>query len=176
MNSFLELVRKRFSCRSFLDKSVPKELIEKIFEAARVAPSAVNNQPWLFAVISEVTLKKMIASCYSRPWLESAPIIIVACGDHNRSWRRADGKDHCDIDVAIAIDHLMLAATDNGLATCWVCKFDVMKCSSILELPAHITPVALIPLGYPKDTIDSEKHLEKRKLLCDIVFWDKIKF
>ncbi|NVO11816.1 MAG: nitroreductase family protein [Bacteroidales bacterium] len=176
MDSFLDLARKRFSCRSFLDKDVPKEIIEKIFEAARIAPSAVNGQPWLFVVISDESLKKMIASCYSRTWLESAPAIIVACGDHNRSWRRADGKDHCDIDMAIAIDHLMLAATDNGLATCWVCKFDVMKCSSILELPAHITPIALIPLGYPKDMINPEKHLEKRKLLCDIVFWEKIKF
>jgi len=176
MDSFLNLARNRFSCRTFQKKEVPKELIEKVLEAARVAPSAVNNQPWYFIVLSEDSLKKMIATCYPRNWLESAPIIIVACGDHNRSWRRADGKDHCDIDLAIAIDHITLAASDNGLATCWVCKFDAMKCSSLLELPAHITPIALIPIGFPSETANPDRHKDKRKPLSEIVFWERIKF
>jgi len=176
MDSFLDLARRRFSCRSFQNKEIPKELVEKVLEAARVAPSAVNNQPFYFIVVSEEPLRKMVASCYSRTWIETAPIIIVACGDHNNSWRRADGKDHCDIDVAIATDHITLAATDNGLATCWVCKFDAMKCSSILELPSHITPIALIPLGYPTDISNPDRHTEKRKPLSEIVFWEGIKF
>jgi len=176
MDSFLDLARKRFSCRSYQNLEIPKELVEKVIEASRVAPSAVNNQPWFYIVISEDPLKKMVASCYPRNWIETAPIIIVACGDHNNSWRRADGKDHCDIDIAIAIDHLTLSATDNGLATCWVCKFDVMKCASILELPAHITPIALIPLGYPVETTNPDRHMEKRKSLSEIVFWEGIKF
>lgn len=176
MDSFLDLARKRFSCRTFQQKEISKELIEMVLEAARVAPSAVNNQPWYFIVITEEKLKKMIASCYARPWLESAPVIIVACGDHNRSWRRADGKDHCDIDLAIAIDHITLAATDNGLATCWVCKFDTMKCSILLELPAHITPIALIPIGFPIESANPDRHKDKRKPLSDIVFWERIKF
>ncbi|MHC1704414.1 MAG: nitroreductase family protein [Tenuifilaceae bacterium] len=174
MDSFIELARNRYSCRSYQNRDIPKELIEKVLEASRIAPSAVNFQPWCFIVISDNSLKKKISSCYARPWLESAPIIIVACGDHNRSWRRADGKDHCDIDLAIAIDHLMLAATDLGLATCWVCKFDVMKCASILELPSNISTIALIPLGYPADTCNPNRHNEKRKPLNEIVFWDKI--
>jgi nitroreductase len=176
MDSFIDLARRRFSCRSYVNKDIPKELIEKILEAAQVAPSAVNNQPWLFIVITENPLKKMVASCYSRSWLGNAPIIIVACGDHNRSWRRSDGKDHCDIDLAIAIDHITLAATDNGLATCWVCKFDAMKCSTLLELPAHITPIALIPLGFPNEISNPQRHIEKRKPLSEIIFWERVKF
>lgn len=176
MDSFLDLARKRYSCRSFQNREIPKEILEKVLEAARVAPSAVNSQPWFFVVVSDDSLKKRITSCYSRSWIESAPIIIVACGDHNRSWRRADGKDHCDIDIAIAIDHLMLAATEIGLATCWVCKFDAMKCSSIMELPSHITPIALIPVGFPADTSNPNRHSDKRKALNEIVFWDKLSF
>jgi len=98
MDSFIDLARRRYSCRSYKNQDVPQDLIEKIIEAARVAPSAVNNQPWFFIVISEESLKKMVTSCYSRNWIESAPVIIVACGNHSQSWRRADGKDHCDID------------------------------------------------------------------------------
>lgn len=173
MGSFIDLARRRYSCRSYKNQDVPRDLIERIIEAARIAPSAVNNQPWFFIVISEEPLKKMVTSCYSRNWIESAPVIIVACGNHSQSWRRADGKDHCDIDMAIAIDHLMLAATDNGLATCWVCKFDAMKCSGFLELPSHITPIAIIPIGYPNDTVNPDRHKDKRKTLDEIIFWEK---
>ncbi|RPH31675.1 MAG: nitroreductase [Bacteroidales bacterium] len=176
MESFLELACRRFSCRKFKNQAISKELIEKVIEAARVAPSAVNNQPWIFIAITEEPLKKMIAATYSRNWIESAPVIIIACGDHNRSWRRSDGKDHCDIDIAIAIDHITLAATDNNLATCWVCKFDAMKCSLLLELPAHLTPIALIPLGFPDEPPKVDRHKDKRKPLNEILFWEGIKF
>jgi len=67
----------------------------------------------------------------------------------------------------------MLAATDYGLATCWVCKFDVMKCSAFLELPSHITPIAIIPIGYPNDTVNPDRHKDKRKTLDEIIFWEK---
>jgi nitroreductase len=172
MLDFLSLAKSRYSCRSYIDKKVTKELIEKILEAARIAPSATNAQPWSFVVITQSPLKDQIISCYSRPWLSTAPVIIVACGDHSISWRRSDGKDHCDIDLAIAIDHITLTATDNGLATCWICKFDAMKCSEILKLPSHISPVAIIPLGYPADEpVNSERH-SKRKSLNEIVSWE----
>lgn len=175
MESFFDLACKRFSCRSYKNQDVPKELVEKVLDAARVAPSSTNNQPWSFIVVTENPVKRMIVSCYPRNWIETAPVIIVACGDHNRSWRRADGKDHCDIDLAIAIDHITLAATDNGLATCWVCKFDAMKCATVLELPAHITPIALIPLGFPAEVANPNRHKEKRKALNEIVCWEKFK-
>lgn len=174
MYRFLELAKARYSCRLYDSKPVSREQIEQVLEAARVAPSAVNAQPWHFVVVTQSPLRENIAACYSRPWLGTAPVIIVACGDHSLSWRRADGKDHCDIDMAIAIDHITLAATDLGLATCWICKFDAMKCAEHLKLPSHISPVAMIPLGYPADNVvDSERHL-KRKTLDEIVRWEKL--
>jgi len=172
MGSFLDLAKKRYSCRSFIKQAVPKELIEQVLEATRVAPSAVNSQPWIFVVINDDTLLKKIRNCYAKTWLESAPVIIVACGDHNQSWRRPDGKDHCDIDMAIAIDHLTLAASDLGLATCWICKFDAMKCASILGLPSNVSPIALIPLGFPADVPNINRHDTKRKKIGEIVRWN----
>jgi nitroreductase len=172
MKDFLSLAKDRYSCRSYLSTNIPKELIEKVLEAARIAPSATNAQPWRFVVVTQSPLREHIASCYARPWLSMAPVIIVACGDHSISWRRADGKDHCDIDIAIAIDHITLAAAEAGLATCWICKFDALKCAEFLKLPSHISPIALISLGFPADKpSDSERHL-KRKPLNEIVSWE----
>lgn len=175
MDSFIELAKKRYSCRSYQNQPLPKEVLERILEAARIAPSAVNYQPWHFVVVTDMDLLRKVRSCYTRDWLNSAPAIIVACGDHSKSWRRSDGKDHCDIDIAIAVDHITLAAADMGLATCWVCKFDAMACSSLLGLPANITPVVLIPVGYPADISDPNRHSDKRKKLDDIVHWNGFK-
>ncbi len=175
MSTFIDLARKRYSCRSFTKEPIPNSLIEQVIEAARVAPSATNSQPWFFIVITDEIMLKEIKSCYSRTWIESAPVIIVACGDHSQSWRRADGKDHCDIDLAIAIDHITLAAADLGLGTCWVCKFNAMSCSAILDLPSHITPIALIPIGFPADSSNPTRHDAKRKKLNEIMKWNGFK-
>lgn len=171
--SFLSLAKERYSCRDYSSKKLAEEQIMQVLEAARVAPSAVNAQPFHFVVITDESLREDISSCYSRPWLKTAPVILAACGDHSVSWRRADGKDHCDIDVAIAVDHITLMAAEMGLATCWICKFDAIKCAQILKLPSHVSPVALIPLGYPNESSDnSERHL-KRKSIDQIVHWNK---
>ena len=176
MNTFIELAKKRYSCRAFNDKTISRQTLEKVLECARIAPSATNAQPWRFVVVSELPLRDQLIGCYARKWLETAPVIIVACGNHDESWRRADGKDHCDIDLAIAIDHITLAATDNGLATCWICKFDAIKCAELLKLPSNISPVALIPIGFPTENNNySEKHLV-RKSLDEIVSWEGYKF
>lgn len=166
--SINDLVKKRYSLRKYKDQVVEKETIKEILEVTRQAPSAVNFQPWHFIVVTDEELKAEIAETYNREWLKKAPVIIVACGDHNESWKREDGKDHCDIDVAIAVDHLTLAAAELGLGTCWVCNFDVKTCKEVLELPEHIEPMALIPLGYP---INSDVREKKRKPFDEIVTW-----
>jgi nitroreductase len=174
--SFFELAKQRYSCRKFNSKIVPKDILVKVLECARIAPSATNAQPWRFVVVTKSPLIEQIIGCYARPWLQTAPAIIVACGDHSTSWRRADGKDHCDIDLAIAIDHITLAATDNGLATCWICKFDALKCAELLKLPSHISPIAMIPIGYPhEESKFSEKHIV-RKSFDEIVSWEGFDF
>ena len=170
--SFLDLAKKRYSVRKYKKIPVEEEKLEQILEAGRVAPSAVNYQPLYFVVIKDETLLKDIATTYQRAWILQAPVIIVVCGDHNRSWRRPDGKDHLDIDAAIAIDHMTLAAADIGLGTCWVCMFDSMLCHKILELPSNIETIALIPLGYPADEVDINRHKTKRKSIEEMVHRD----
>jgi len=166
--SFIDLAKKRYSVRDFKDIPVEREKILQVLEAGRVAPSAVNYQPWHFIVVTDEKVKNMVAEAYPRDWFKKAPVIIVACGDHSKSWKRKDGKDHCDIDVAIAVDHMTLAATDLGLGTCWVCAFDAEKCHKTLGLPENLEVIALMPLGYPADKGAPEK---RRKSIEDIVSW-----
>lgn len=170
--SFLKLAKKRYSVRSFKDKPVAEEVLIEILEAGRVAPSAVNFQPVQFIVIRERELREQVCGTYGGAWIAKAPVIIAICGDHRKSWRRADGKDHCDIDAAIAVDHLTLAATDLGLGTCWVCAFNSMACHRVLKLPAHLEVIALLPLGYPAEEDVERKAVKKRKSLAEIVHWD----
>lgn len=166
--SILDIAKKRYSVRSYLEKEVERDKLVQILEAGRIAPSAVNYQPIHLLVITDQKEKEKVAEAYPRDWFKKAPVIIVACGDHSKSWKRNDGKDHCDIDVAIAIDHMTLAATDLGLGTCWVCAFDAKRCHEILELPENLEVVALLPLGYPTGERSNEI---KRQSLEEFVSW-----
>ncbi len=168
---FYELANKRYSCRKYKDQVVEKEKIEKILEAGRIAPSAVNYQPWHFIVVNDKIIKEKLDEAYERSWFQTAPAALIICGDHSKSWKRKDGKDHCDIDAAIATDHITLQAAELGLATCWVCNFDIEKCREILGLPNHIEPVVILPLGYPDDTTSKFHHIRKKSE--EIIHWNK---
>lgn len=170
--NFSQLVNARFSVRSYKNIPVEAEKLTKVLEAARLAPSAVNFQPWHFIVIDNKEVLNRIYSVYNRTWIKEAPVIIVACSDHNQSWKRgSDGKDSADIDISIAVDHMTLQATELGLGTCWVCNFDVNLCKKILDIPNHIEPVVLLPLGYPNCKLP----VKKRKLLDAIVHRNKFR-
>ena len=153
---FIQLARSRYSCRKYKQQSVEDDKLNYVLEGGRVAPSAANHQPLFFVVVKDENIENLW-SCYSREWLRSAPVCIVICSDHSKSWKRADGKDSADIDAAIATDHITLAATSIGLATCWVCNFNKQKLTEILNLPDHVEPVVLLPLGYPDDAPDTER-------------------
>jgi len=168
--SFLELAKRRYSVRSYKDIPVEEEKLKYVLEAGRVAPSAVNFQPLHFVVAQDEEMRKKIASTYKKDWILQAPVIMVICGDHSKAWRRPDGKDHCDIDAAIAIDHMTLAAADLGLGTCWVCMFNSMQCHRILDLSPQMETIALLPLGYPADEGDVNRH-GTRKNFKEIVHW-----
>ncbi|HHW00892.1 MAG TPA: nitroreductase [Clostridiaceae bacterium] len=168
--SFIDLAKKRYSVRNYKNVPVEKEKILQVIEAARISPSAVNFQPWHFIVVTTEEMKSRIAETYPRDWFRKAPAVIVVCGDHSSSWKRKDGKDHCDIDVAIAVDHMTLAAADMGLGTCWVCAFDAEKCHQILELPENLEVIALMPIGYPAD---DEVPQKKRKSINEIISWER---
>lgn len=170
--SFLDLAKKRYSCRNYKSNAIEEEKLLQVLEAARIAPSAVNYQPWHFYVVRKPENKARISEAYQREWMKNAPVLIIACGNKHISWKRADGKEHMEIDLSIAIDHLTLQAADLGLATCWVCNFQNRKLKEVLQLPNYIEPVAIIPLGYPADEADSDRHNNKRKTIEDIVSWE----
>lgn len=165
---FLDLTAERYSCRSYKDMPVAKDLIIKILEAARLAPSAVNKQPWKFLILDTPELKQVVIDCYSRDWVKTAPVFIVALGDHSVAWHRGgDNKDHTDVDVSIAVEHICLAATSLNLGSCWICNFDADKCRDKLNIPSGFEPVAIIPIGYPADN----RVVKKRKPIEEIVTW-----
>ena len=169
---FYELVCKRYSCRQFDPlRAVDDALVRAVVETAQLAPSACNRQPWHFvAVRNEDARARMLAK--SRPGFMEAPVLLVCLGDHSAAWHRpADGKDHTDIDVAIAVEHLCLSAAALDLATCWVCSFDVAAVREVLQLPQHMEPVALIPLGYA--AADTGAPAKIRKPVDEILTWEK---
>ncbi|HTX89123.1 MAG TPA: nitroreductase family protein [Bacteroidales bacterium] len=173
MENFLDLAKKRYSVRSYLDREVEQAQVDYILECGRIAPSAANYQPWHIVVVRDPEIKKKLGETYPRDWFLQAPVLLVICGDHSVSWKRADGKDHCDIDIGILCDHLTLAAAEQGLGTCWICNFDARKCSRILEIPAHIEPMVYLPLGYPADEEKNSPRHKVRKKMEEIVRRDK---
>lgn len=167
---FSKLIASRFSVRSYTKKPVERSLIFEILEAARLAPSACNYQPWHFLVLTEPDNLSDFQEVYPRNWFREAPVCIVICSDHSQSWKRkSDGKDFADVDVAIVTDHLILKATELGLGTCWVCNFDATLVRKKLRLPDHLEPMVLVTIGYT----NSEVPVKIRKSLSEIVHWEK---
>lgn len=168
-----KLFLERKSVRSYSTKKIDKDTIIEILNATRLAPSAVNYQPWRFFVCSSEDIKQQIVESYPRNWFKTAPLYIVACTDKSQSWKRtADNKDHGNIDVAIAITHLTLKATELGLGTCWVCNFDINILKDALNLDKLLEPVAIIPIGYPtEDTSIKTEQQKKRKSIEEITEW-----
>ena len=170
---FYELVCKRYSCRAFdAEHPVDDALVRAVVETAQLAPSACNRQPWHFVAVRNAEVRAhMLAK--SRPAFTDAPVLLVCLGDHSQAWHRpADGKDHTDVDVAIAAEHICLAAASLDMGTCWVCSFDTDAVRTALSLPSHLEPVALIPLGFPAP--DSTVPAKIRKPVDDILSWETL--
>lgn len=149
--NFLDLAGSRYSCRAYQPRAIEPEKLDYILQCVRLAPSAVNRQPWRFHIITSADERQKLQECYNREWFRSAPLYLIASVMHDEEWVRADGKRHGDIDIAIAVEHLCLAATEQGLGTCWVCNFDAEACRTLFHLPENEEPAVLIPLGYPAD-------------------------
>ena len=163
--NFLELTKNRYSCRNYKAQAVEKEKLEYVMECVRMAPSAVNRQPWRFRIIESEADRQKLCQCYSREWFATAPTIIMASILHDEEWVRSDGKHHGDIDIAIAVEHLCLAAAEQGLGTCWVCNFDVERCHKLFNIEAPEEVAVLIPIGYAAD----QPKEKARKSLEEIV-------
>jgi nitroreductase len=169
--SFSELIHQRQSIRAYSAKPVEPDKISRILEAGRSAPSACNIQPLHFIVCVGAEKVQALKTVYEREWFLAAPAVLVVCCDYSKAWvRSADQKNHGDIDAAIAMDHMILAATELGLGTCWIAAFNPIEARRILELPDGIEPVVLTPLGYaaqtsvhrPRKPIDQIVHLHGR--------------
>lgn len=164
MKNLAEVIRNRYSCRSYLPIPPTQTQLEYIEECVRLAPSAVNKQPWRFYVVKSEEGKCKLQQCYNRDWFKTAPLYILATILHDEEWIRTDGKHHGNIDIAIAVEHLCLAAAEQGLGTCWVCNFDASLCSQLFELPDQEEPAVIIPIGSP----DGEIAPKKRKAMNEV--------
>ena len=160
-----ELIKSRYSCRSYQAASVEPQKLDYIMECVRLAPSAVNKQPWRYRIVSSDEDKAKLQRCYPRTWFNSAPMYIIASLVHDEEWVRSDGKHHGDIDVAIAVEHLCLAATEQGLGTCWVCNFDAALCKQLFDYAEGEEPTVLIPIGYPADEAKPKVRKEMAEIL-----------
>ena len=152
MNVF-EAVQARRSIRAYLDKPVPQDKLERILEAARLAPSAVNREPWHFIAVTDAEKRKALSKGLYAKFVAQTPLVIVACGDKKAS------PDWYVIDTALAVENLILTATSEGLGTCCVGSFDEKQVAALLKVPDNFEVLLLIGVGYPKEKFDLSSKL-----------------
>ena len=161
----LEAIKNRYSCRNYLDKSIEKEKLNQVLEAARLAPSAKNLQDWRFVIVTDKEPKrKLVEAANNQTFLEKAGVIIIACT--NSDYVMRCGQPAGIIDVAIALEHICLQATALGLATCWIGAFYPEKVKPIVGIPADITIVELMAIGYPADKPRTSGREPVEKIAC----------
>ncbi|MCS7120000.1 MAG: nitroreductase family protein [Nitrososphaerota archaeon] len=166
-----EAIQKRRSVRSYEPTPVPREKLERILEAARLAPSAMNLQPWHFIVVTDAGKREKLAQAPYAGFLREAPVVIVGCGNEKLS------PKWFIIDVTIAMQNMVIMATSEGLGTCWIGSFNEKEVKELLRIPEEFRVVALLALGYPADKIDIQRGLlhlvRRRKKLEDITSYEE---
>jgi len=162
-------IRKRRSIRLYERKPVNEEKLNRVLEAGRLAPSADNRQPWRFVVVTDDKIKEKLRAAYDEEWFVSAPVIIVGCAVPEEAWVRMDGQEYWMVDVAIAMQNMILTATELGLGTCWIADFDEEAARKALKLPLGVRVVAMTPLGYPAE---EKRPVGNRKPLSEIVHYN----
>ena len=170
MPNFMDLVNSRYSCRDYCDKKVPREDILKCLEAARLAPSACNSQPWKFIIVDEPSLKAELTEAaftapYTASWPKNAPLFLVVASNTG-SFMTKVGNMVRDtryylLDLGIAIEHFVLQATELGLGTCWMGWFNEKGVKKVLGLPASSRVEIIMPIGYPNKKEEKKKIRKK---------------
>jgi nitroreductase len=151
--TFQELIRKRYSVRAYRPDPVEEEKLSRILEAARLAPTAANRQAFRIMVIPTKGREEELRRVYGREWFIQAPLVLAVCALPAEGWvRKADGWNAAEVDATIAMTHLILAAADEGLGTCWIAAFDPAAAREVLGLPSDVIPSAFTPLGLPADS------------------------
>ena len=153
---FCDVIKQRRSMRGYKSDSIPQASLERIAEAVQLAPSACNIQPWSFRIVLNPELRRKICKIYTREWMAEAPAIVVALGNAENCWKRLEGTPIIDIDMGIVMEHLVLAATAEGLDTCWVCAYDVKKMNKALGILPPWSIYAISPLGYGRVKPDAQ--------------------
>jgi len=168
---FYDVVRKRLSVRSYKPDPVPDEVLNRILDAGRLAPSAKNCQPWKFIVVKDPTIRQaLVAACRGQGSVGQAPVVICGCCIEEQVWKRMGGYWSAEaVDITIALEHMMLAAASEGLGTCWIGAFLEAEVKKVLAIPEGVKPIALTPLGYPA----RESQPQPRKPLSEIVCYDR---
>ena len=166
---FFDLIEKRRSVRVFTDDPVDDSLVEKILEAARLAPSAGNLQPYEFRVIREIQTKnELVTAAFGQGFIAAAPVVIVFIEDSTRSENKYGVRGSSLFvhqDTAVAISHAHLATADLGLGSCWVGAFDPAAVARILDLKPSLVPVAMLPIGYS----DEEPQAKPRRSMDELL-------
>jgi nitroreductase len=166
---YSELIAARYSVRAYRSDPVEDEKLQAVLEAACLAPTAANRQPFQLIVMHTAGRQEEIGQIYRRAWFVQSPLVIAICAVSSQAWvRESDRFNARLIDAAIVADHLILAATNLGLGTCWIAAFNVEAARSVLCLPADVEPVIFIPLGYPDDAPGPKI----RKPLADLVRYE----
>ena len=145
---FQELIRVRRSLRGYKSDPVSEDVLYRVLGAGRIAPTACNRQAFHLIVVTDAETRARMKDVYSRDWFHTAPVILVGCVEPAKAWQRADGFNAAVLDLGIVMDHIILAATEEGLGTCWVCAFDEAKAKEILGVPPDVRIIAMTPLGY----------------------------
>jgi nitroreductase len=164
--NFQALMRARYSVRAYNPDPVDEEKLTRILEAARMAPTAANRQAFRIIVIPTKGREAELSRIYPREWFVQAPLLLAVCAVPSEGWvRKQDGWNAAEVDATIVMTHLVLAAAEEGLGTCWVGAFDPGAAREVLGLPPEVIPAAFTPLGCPADTAAPKR----RRLLADLV-------
>lgn len=166
--SLLQLLSKRYSVRAYKPDEVEHEKLQLVLEAARLAPTACNRQPFRIIVVKTAGRAEELKKIYAKDWFVQPPYILGIVWVKGTEWvRRSDQKPYGDLDAGIVFDHLVLEAADQGLGTCWVGAFDPEAARSVLQMEPNWEPLAFTPLGYPVE----EPVRKIRKPLADLVVY-----
>jgi nitroreductase len=168
---YLEVIQKRYSVRSYKPDRVEQEKLQTILEAARLAPTAANRLAFKVIVIDTNGRKEELKKIYNKDWFVEAPLVLCICAIAGKCWVRKDNKSFADVDAAIVMDHIILAATDQGLGTCWIGAFNQKAAQEVLVSDDTLEPVIFTPLGYPRETTVNRV----RKPLEDLVVYQSIR-
>ena len=164
--ALLKQIQQRCSVRSYQKRPVEKEKLETILQAARLAPSANNKQEWRFIVVQDAdTRKKLCVAANNQAFVGEAPVVIVCCSTISDYVMRC-GHLAYPIDVAIAMEHMVLQAVEEGLGACWVGSFYEDQVKAILGIPTPVRVVELLTMGYPADTLRAKSRLPLEQIVC----------